>query len=203
MSAWNDFNDAQSASNIIPKGTVAKVRMTIRPGGFDDPAQGWTDGLATRGGTGSVYLDAEFTVLEGPYAKRKLWTRIGLFSSKGPEWGNMGRAFVRSVLNSVHGLSDKDTSPAAQEKRRIGGLRDLDGMEFAAKIEEGTGTDGSPKNEIRMAVTPDHRDYAAVMGLGAGQVSQPAASPQPNAYAAARQQPAPAQGSGNRPSWAM
>ena len=39
---WNDFNSAQSNSNVIPKGTLAKVRLTIRPGGFDDPSQGWT-----------------------------------------------------------------------------------------------------------------------------------------------------------------
>lgn len=33
---WNDFNSAQSNSNVIPKGTLARVRLTIRPGGFDD-----------------------------------------------------------------------------------------------------------------------------------------------------------------------
>ena len=65
---WNDFNSAQSNSNVIPKGTLAKVRLTIRPGGFDDPSQGWTGGYARRGSTGSVYLDVEYTVLEGPLA---------------------------------------------------------------------------------------------------------------------------------------
>jgi hypothetical protein len=68
--AWNDFNDAKQNANLIPKGTIAKVRLTIRPGGFDDPSQGWTGGYARRGTTGSVYLDVEYTVLEGPYAKR-------------------------------------------------------------------------------------------------------------------------------------
>lgn len=29
--SWNDFNDAKQNSNIIPKGTLAKVRLTIRP----------------------------------------------------------------------------------------------------------------------------------------------------------------------------
>ena len=49
MSAWNDFNDAeqQQTFDLIPKGTVAKVRMTIKPGGYDDPNQGWTGGYAT------------------------------------------------------------------------------------------------------------------------------------------------------------
>lgn len=78
MASWNDYNDARSNPNLIPKGTVAKVRLTIRPGGFDDPSQGWTGGYATRGNTGAVYLNGEFTVLEGPYAKRKIFTLIGL-----------------------------------------------------------------------------------------------------------------------------
>ena len=52
--SWNDFNDAKQNANLIPKGTLAKVRLTIRPGGFDDPEQGWTGAYATRGTTGSV-----------------------------------------------------------------------------------------------------------------------------------------------------
>ena len=57
---WNDFNSAQSNTNVIPKGTLAKVRLTLRPGGFDDPSQGWTGGFAKRAATGAVYLDAGF-----------------------------------------------------------------------------------------------------------------------------------------------
>ena len=52
--AWSDFNDVKQTSNLIPKGTIVKVRMTLRPGGFDDPSQGWTGGYAKRGTTGSV-----------------------------------------------------------------------------------------------------------------------------------------------------
>ncbi len=34
-----DFNSAaeQSSYDLIPKGTVVRVRMTIKPGGYDDP----------------------------------------------------------------------------------------------------------------------------------------------------------------------
>jgi hypothetical protein len=120
MASWNDYNDASQNPNLIPKGTVAKVRLTIRPGGFDDPSQGWTGGYATRGSTGAVYLNGEFTVLEGPYAKRKIFTLIGLYSPKGPEWAGMGRSFLRGMLNSARGISDKDVSPQAQAARRIG-----------------------------------------------------------------------------------
>ena len=40
--SWNDFNDAdsQTSYDLIPKGTIVPVRMTIKPGGYDDPAQG-------------------------------------------------------------------------------------------------------------------------------------------------------------------
>ena len=151
---WNDFNSAQSNTNVIPKGTLAKVRLTLRPGGFDDPSQGWTGGWARRAATGAVYLDAEYTVLEGPYARRKVWSLIGLYSPKGPDWANMGRGLIRGILNSARGVSDKDNSPEAQARRRINGFGDLDGVEFVARIDIGTDTNGEDKNEIRAAVTP-------------------------------------------------
>ena len=87
MTTWNDFNDAEQQHDfdLIPKGTVARLRMTIKPGGYDDPSQGWTGGYATQSfDTGSVYLACEFVVLEGEYAKRKLWSNVGLYSPKGP-----------------------------------------------------------------------------------------------------------------------
>ena len=190
--SWNDFNDAKQNSNIIPKGTLAKVRLTIRPGGFDDPTQGWTGGYATRGTTGSVYLSGEFTVLEGPYARRKIFTLIGLYSPKGPDWANMGRSLIRGMLNSARGISDKDSSPQAQSARRISGFADLDGLEFVARIDVGTDTNGEEKNEIRAAVTPDHKEYAPLAGATA---RSPAPQPQP----AQASMPQP----GIRPSWAQ
>lgn len=191
MGSWNDFNDAKQTSNIIPKGTLAKVRMTIRPGGHDDPGQGWTGGYATRGTTGSVYLNIEYTVLEGPFARRKVFGMIGLYSPKGPDWANMGRGLVRSMLNSARGISDKDNSPQAQAARRISGFGDLDGMEFVARIDVGTDSNGDDKNDIRTAVTPDHREYAALMGSVAA--APAAASPQFSASPA----------TGGRPAWAQ
>ncbi len=65
---------------------------------------------------------------------------------------------------SHRGVSDKDGTAEAQLRRRINGLGDLDGMEFVARIDIGQDTNGEDKNEIRVAVTPDHREYAALMG---------------------------------------
>ena len=169
---WNDFNSAQSNGTVIPKGTLAKVRLTIRPGGFDDPSQGWTGGYAKRGATGAVYLDAEYTVVEGAYAKRKIWSLIGLYSPKGPDWGNAGRGLIKGILNSARGIDDKDNSAQAQAKRRISGFAELDGIEFIARMDIGSDTNGEDKNEIRAAVTPSHRDYAQVMGHGGAAPTQ-------------------------------
>ena len=190
--SWNDFNDAKQVNNLIPKGTIAKVQLTIRPGGYDDPSQGWTGGYATRGSTGAVYLNGEFTVTEGPFARRKVFTLIGLYSPKGPDWGNMGRSLVRGMLNSCHGFSDKDNSPQAQAARRITGLGDLDGLEFYARIDVGKDANGEEKNEIRSAVTPDHREYPVRQGQ---LIPQAPAQTQPP-----RSQPPAA---GVRPSWAQ
>lgn len=198
---WNDFNSAQSNSNVIPKGTLAKVRLTIRPGGFDDPSQGWTGGFAKRAATGAVYLDAEYTVVDGPYARRKIWSLIGLYSPKGPDWANMGRSLIRGILNSARGISDKDNSPEAQARRRINGFGDLDGLEFVARIDIGQDTNGDDKNEVRGAVAPDHRDYAALMGTVALPIGT--ATPQQTTPAARPSQPASAPGNAGRPSWAQ
>jgi hypothetical protein len=206
MSSWTDFNDAKQNPNLIPKGTLAKVRMTIRPGGFDDHAQGWTGGYATRGATGAVYLNAEFAVLEGPYARRKVFSMIGLSSPKGPDWANMGRAFVRGILNSARGLSDKDMSPEAQNARRIAGFADLDGIDFVARIDVGTDTNGDPKNEIRGAVTRDHKDYTALMGgapANCGGYQQAPVYTAPAQHVSAAPSAPAAPSAGVRPTWAQ
>jgi hypothetical protein len=167
---WSDFNDAeqQQSFDLIPKGTVAKVRMTVKPGGYDDPSQGWLGGYATQSfETGSIFLACEFVVLEGEYARRKLWSNIGLYSSKGPTWGNMGRTFVRAALNSARNVRPDDNTPHAAAARRIQGFHELDGLEFIARIDIEKDGRGESKNVVKMAVEPGEPEYAALMA-GAG-----------------------------------
>ena len=198
-----DFNSAaeQSSYDLIPKGTVVRVRMTIKPGGYDDPSQGWTGGYATRSlSTGSVYLNCEFVVLDGPFARRKMWSLIGLYSAKGAEWTNMGRTFIKAILNSARGINPNDSSPAAQNARRISGFADLEGIEFVGKVDWDKDQNGQDKCVIKSAVTPEHKDYAAHMnGAPVGAASAPASSGSANAYAQATGR-APVPG---RPSWAQ
>ena len=194
-----DFNSAseQTSFDLIPKGTLVRVRMTIKPGGFDDASQGWTGGYATRSSsTGSVYLNCEFVVLDGPFARRKMWSLIGLYSAKGAEWTNMGRTFIKAILNSARGINPSDSSPSAQNARRISGFSDLEGIEFVGKVDWEKDQNGQDKCVIKSAVTPDHKEYSAHMnGAAPAAPSAPAA----NAYAQATGR-APVPG---RPSWAQ
>ena len=193
-----DFNSAAEPTvhDLIPKGTLVRVRMTIQPGGYDDATQGWSGGYATCSDqTGSVYLNCEFVVTEGLYARRKMWSLIGLHSPKGPEWANMGRTFIKAILNSARNVHPGDTSPAAQNARRISGFAELDGIEFLGRVDWEKDQNGQDKSVIKTAVTPDHKDYSALMA-GAGQAAP--ATGQQNSRAVTDRTPV-----SGRPSWAQ
>lgn len=216
MYAWSDFNDAeaqQSSFNLIPKGTVVPVRMTLKAGGYYDASQGWNDGYPTQSPTtGAVYLSAEFVITGGEFAKRKMWSNVGLYSPKGPTWTQMGRTFVRAALNSARNVLPQDNSPQAAAARRIQGFVDLDGLEFVVRVDIEKDGRGDDRNVVKTAVEPDHPDYAHIMGVPSkltpspaaptisvhqAPASQSAAAPAPQAPA---QQRAPVSG---KPSWAQ
>lgn len=170
--SWNDFNDAeaqQGAFDIIPKGITVPVRMTLKPGGHDDHNQGWSGGYATESfDTGAIYLACEFVVTSGPFAKRKMWSNIGLYSKKGPTWGQMGRSFIRAALNSARNVQPQDNSPQAASARRIESFADLDGLEFIARVDVEKDAKGADRNVVKQAVEPDHKDYASLMSATPG-----------------------------------
>lgn len=193
MSAWNDYSDAdeQTSGDVIPKGTLAKVHLKIRPGGYDDSSQGWTGGYATRSeNTGAIYLDGEFTVIGGKYSKRKVWTLIGLHSPKGDKWAQMGRTMIRAILESSRGIRPDDASEAAMKERRISGFGDLDGREFVVKIGVDENPGYEPKNVIQAIIPATHKDYAALMAGQEVAMGAPAPS-------------APTQPASSTPAWAQ
>lgn len=189
--SWMNFSDAeeQTSGDLIPHKTPVKVVLKIRAGGYNDPSKGWTGGFATQSDSGAVYLDAEYTIIGGKYNKRKVWSLIGLHSPKGPKWEQMGRSFVRAMLESARGISPTDASELAMKARMINGFGDLDGLEFAAfvevqKAEAGSGYDD--KNIIQTVIPATHKDYAALMsGQGAPVGNSPVTQQQPKSSAPA------------------
>ena len=150
----DDFNDApeqRDFSDLIPKGTIASIRITVRPGGAGDG--GW---LKRSKDGGCEMLDLEFVLVDGEYARRKFWANMVIAGttdghSKAAE---INRSRLRAILESARGIKPDDTSAEAREKRKAS-IADFDGLTFIGKvgIEPGTprgnGEDGISSSRRR------------------------------------------------------
>ena len=204
-----DFNDAgqQQAGELIPAGTIAKVVITIRPG---SAGQG---GWLTRSNTSDVeYLNCEFTVLEGSFARRKFWQNMTVSGGKVDErgqskaWG-ITKASLRAMLDSAFGLDPDDDTPAAKQKRVTQDWGAFNGLQFVAKIGIEKGKDGySDKNRLQFVLTRKNQEYASVMfGVQTGYAPQPTQAPTQQSQQQPSQQQTPQQQgtpNGNVPTWA-
>ncbi|WP_096701353.1 hypothetical protein [Magnetospirillum sp. 15-1] len=169
-----DFNDAQPqmmpTGELIPDGTFAKIRMTIRPGGVNGSVPMDAGLLKAASESDAKMLDCEFTVVEGAFVRRKFWQNFtvagGKLDDKGQSKGwNISKASFRAMVDSALGLSPKDMSDAARAKRVLQGLKQLDGIIFAARIMVEPASDPKYRDQNRLAnvVLPDEPEYGAVM----------------------------------------
>jgi hypothetical protein len=188
--AMLDFNTAGEQRDVIPANTVVTVQLKINPGGAN-PSQGnWFK----RYQSGSEGLECEYTILDGPYAKRKFFENLVML---GPTEGQMkmadsNRAKIRAMLESAYGIKPDDNSAPAQEARRPKSYAELNGLCFMARlgVEPPQGT-FSAKNKIDLVITPEQKNWQKPQ-----QRPKPASSE--NAPAAAADIPA---GAVARPKW--
>lgn len=169
-----DLNDAAPQmgpmGELIPDGTFAKLRMTIRPGGVNGGSALDVGLLKASASSDAKMLDCEFTVVEGPYARRKLWQHYTVSGGKlnkdgmSIAWGISKSAF-RAMIDSALGLDSKDESADAKAKRRLDGLKHLDGITFVARImiEPSTSAQYQDQNRIANVVLVSEPQYAVVM----------------------------------------
>ncbi|TCT10518.1 hypothetical protein EDC22_10515 [Tepidamorphus gemmatus] len=167
-----DMNDAepQRASELIPDGTFAKVAMTIRPGGIDGPDEIDRGLLKASTSSDVLLLDCEFTVVEGPHARRKFRQMFTVQGGKVDEQGvSMGwkisKSTFRAMIDSALGLDPNDMSEAAKSKRILRGLADLNGIVFVAKIrvEPSDNPAYRDQNRLDRVVLPNEKEWKAVM----------------------------------------
>jgi hypothetical protein len=195
-----DYNDAdqQRSGELIPEKTVCKLMMTIRPGNAGP--EGW---LTDSASSDAQYLNAEFTVLEGPFVNRKLWQNMVVSGGKQNEKGQsiageITRSTLRAMLESARNIQPTDMSEAACVKRRVQSFSEFDQMIFVAKIGIEKGKDGyQDKNKIAVVITPDKKEYQAVMSEWA--VSEVAPSPFGGGSAQGGISPAPSWAFGSAP----
>ncbi len=169
-----DLNDAQPqmlpTGEPVPDGTFAKIRMTIRPSGLDGSAPMDRGLLKASASSDAKLLDCEFTIVEGPFARRKFWQNFtvagGKVDDKGGSKGwNIAKATFRAMIDSALGLDWNDRSDAAKVKRQIQGLKQLDGIVFVGRImiEPASNPQYKDVNKLANVVLPGDPQYAAIM----------------------------------------
>ena len=212
-----DMNDAELPRNtdILPDGSFVKITMQIRRGGLDG------DGEADRGvlkgakspGSDVRMLDCEFTITDGPLARRKFWQTFTVMGGKLDEHGvsigwKISKGMFRAMIDSALGLDPQDMSDAARGKRVLRGLSDLHGITFGAKLRVEPASDArySETNKIDRVLLVSDPEYAKVM---AGESVPAAPTPRaPRATASAapawssQPAPIPAAAPEQAPAWA-
>jgi hypothetical protein len=169
-----DMNDAepQKTGELIPDGTFAKLTMIIRPGGNDGQAEIDQCLLkAPKDPTSDVrMLDCEFTVSEGPLARRKFWQMFTVQGGKVDENGvsiawKISKSTFRAMIDSALGFDPQDMSEAAKQKRILRGLADLSGISFIAKIKVEASEDAryGDQNRLDRVVLPTEKEWKLVM----------------------------------------
>lgn len=195
-----DLNSAETGGGgqgggLIPEDTVARAILTIRPGGSGDG--GWLKTSAA----GGLMIDTEWTITDGPFAKRKVWRYMSLSEKAAP----ITMRQLRAAVEGHHGIKPDDMSDGAQAKRRVS-LPDLNGIEACIMIGVEKGTNGyEDKNTIKAVLAPGEKKY-----IGRGQAAPAAVAGNVAAFqapAAPQFAPppasAPAAAAANKPSWAV
>jgi hypothetical protein len=189
-----DFSDAgeQRTFDLIPDRTVLILHTTVRPDGAGE------GGFLKRSKDGgSEALDCEFTVVDGPHAKRKLWDRM-LVAGTTPghdQAAEITRRRLRTILESARGIRPDDKSEAAAQARRAAGWSDFDGIRFMARvgIEPARGQYRA-KNVLLEIITPDRQEWRRIEQVP--QAPKPAAQAAGSAVAPLAAPPT------SKPAWA-
>jgi hypothetical protein len=137
--------------DLIRAGTIAAVQMRIV---YGDGA----DGVLTRTKSGDAEaLKAELTVLEGEWAKRKIfafWIVMGTTDGQ-KSMAERYLALLKRIIASAKYLDLNDKSPDTLVKYKMD-FRDFDGLRFLAEIGIEAGKDGfDDKNVITRVITRD------------------------------------------------
>ena len=200
-----DFNSAeeQRTFELIPANAICPVVMTIKPGGAGDG--GWYTASKR---SDAMMLNCEFTVTDGPYAKRKIFQYMvvsgGTLNDRGEsKAGNITRSTMRAMLESARNLRPDDMSDAAVNKRRTSGWQDFNGLCFVIKVGVEKGQEGyQDRNKIMTVITPDMKEYSPAPQVAAPAAPMPQGASAPSAAPAWGNPPPPAANSNPAPAWA-
>lgn len=188
---------------LIPAGTVVRAIMNVKPGDVSLPEYGPGNFFKAARETRAKWMEIEFTVVGGPFDRRKFWDKIFVDGDKigksgMPEAKEIGLRTLKAIIDSASGLKPDDMSPEAQQARNIPGVGALSGMEICAKVGIKKGSNGyADTNKLMVAMNPKDNGY---LPRNAGQYMQNQQAPAQQPQYAAQQ---PTATSGAVPAWAQ
>jgi hypothetical protein len=141
------------SGDLIRAGTIVTVQMRVVFGDATDGALTFTKDRSAE------MLKAEFTVLEGEYAKRKSkifanWIVTGTTDGQ-KSIAERYNGMLKRIIASAKHLDLSDRSPETLAKYQMN-WRDFDGLRFLAEVGVEPGKDGyEDKNVIARVITKD------------------------------------------------
>lgn len=165
---YADAPSSQGGGELIPDGTLHWALFTVRPynidGGFIEKP--------SKSDPANAYIDAELTLIEGPFENRKVWDMIGVAGK--PAYVSNGMAAIKHILEV-----GRRAGPENMNGYMIESFMELDQLKVAVEIKIEKGKDNYPdKNRIARYLSPNptsdtHKKYALLL---AGENMKPAAS---------------------------
>ena len=165
----NDLNNAapqNQSFSLIPAGTLIKASVCIKPGGHGPG--GW---FTQSRSSDAVYLNVDFTVVEGEYSGRIVHQMVGIQGTKRNDkgediWGQMGRSMLRALVESAYNIMPNDNSDEANIKRTLQDISGINTLVCAAKVGVDVDSTGAHpnRNKIVNIITPESAQYKTIMG---------------------------------------
>lgn len=198
----------QREFDLIPAGAIVRAIMSIKPGDISLPEYGPGNYFKAARETRAKWMELEFTVVGGPYDRRKFWDKIFVDGDKigasgMPEAKEIGLRTLKALIDSANGLDPADMSPQAQQARNVPGVAALNGVEICAKVGIKKGTNGyRDTNRLTVAMTPKDNGYLPRDGSQYTQHVAAHSAPQQQTYAPQPMQQPQMMTSGAVPAWA-
>ena len=211
-----DFSTAapQQDYGLVPDGTLAFAILNIRPFAPPNAPPGHVDYETPSNATpGNKYLDCELTICEGPFTKRKIFSRISTVAANQTAV-DIGRSAIRSILEVGRAAGAQNMGGY-----QIAHYGELSGLKVAieVKVEKGSVKNAQTqerypdKNDVRAFITPNHesstsKKFGKLLEMAkAGypremMAAQPASAPTAAPAWAQPAAPAPAQAPATQPS---
>ena len=182
-------SSAGKAPELIPTGTLAWAIIQVQA-------------ARQSGNTGGTYYPVALTIVDGPYAGRKVFDMLPDFNDprNNPKWSDMGKVSIVRIFESggVFQANNPQTYGQFAGKETLALMNAVDGLRVAIKIkiEEPKDPAHSQKNKVSEWLSPNpksagFRDFNNLVG-GSGAIDQA----RNNAFAPASQAPAVGQGPG-------